>query len=101
MDLFSANNVVPTAYFISPKSLLTLYFDDMFDYPLTFLSNLVDSIHRLITLIVFLKYKALLSSDVVNFIPNTTCSGLGQLLTLIGYSSEFPEISEASQIKKE
>ena len=73
----------------------------MIDYPLTFLSNLVDSRHRLITLTVLLKSKALLTSDVVNFIPNTTRSGLEKLLTLIGYSSELPEISEASEINKE
>ena len=73
----------------------------MTDYPLTFLSNLVDPRHRLITLKVLLKSKALLASNVVNFIPKLTCSGLGQSLTLIGYSNEFPEIAEASQIKKE
>ena len=73
----------------------------MIYYPLNFLSNLVDSRHRLITLIVLLKAKALLASDVVNFITNTTRSGLGQPLTLIGYSNELIEIAEASRIKKE
>ena len=70
-------------------------------YPLTFLGNLVDSRHSLITVIVLLKYKALLASDVVNFIPDTTRSGLRQSLTLIVYSSVLPEISEAIIIKKE
>ena len=59
----------------------------MIDYYFNFLSNLVDSGHRLITLIVLSKYKGLFASDVVNFIPNTTRSGLVQYLTLIGYSS--------------
>ena len=100
-DFFSVNSVVPIAYFLSPKALLTLSFDGMFDYTLTFLSNLFESRHRLITLIVLLKSRALLASDVVNFIPNTTRSGLGQSLTMIGYSSEFPDIAESSRIKKE
>ena len=39
---------------------------------------------------------ALLASDVVKCIPNTTCSGLGQSLTMIGYSSGFTEMAEAS-----
>ena len=68
---------------------------------LNFISNLVDYRQRLITLIVLSKYKALLASDVVNFIPNTTRSGLGKLLTLIGYISELPEMAESSLIKKE
>ena len=73
----------------------------MIYYPLTFLGNLVDSRHRLITLIVLLKSKAIIAIDVVNFIPKPTRSGLVQSLILIGYSSELPEISEASLIKKE
>ena len=73
----------------------------MIDYPLDFISNLVESRHRLITLIVSPKSKALLASDVVNFIPNTTRSGLGQSLTLIGYSSGFPVMAEASRFNKE
>ena len=73
----------------------------MIDYPLTFLSNIIESRHRLITLIVLYKYKAILSSYVVNFIPNTTRSGLEQSLTLIGYSSGLPEMAEASLFKKE
>ena len=56
--------------------------------------------HITITLIVLLESKALLASDVVNFIPKQTRSGLGQLLTLIGYSNELPENAEASRIKK-
>ena len=55
----------------------------------------------LITLIFLLKYKAILAIDAVNFIPKQTHSGLGQLLTLIGYSSEWPEISETIRIEKE
>ena len=73
----------------------------MFDNPFNFISELVDYRHKLITLIVLLKYKALLASDVVNFISNTTRSGLGKSLTLIGYSSEVQEIAEASRISKE
>ena len=73
----------------------------MFDYTLTFISNLVDSRQSLITIIVLLKSKSLLASAVVNFIPKTTRSGLGQSLTLIDYSSELSAISEASQIEKE
>ena len=69
---------------------------DIIDYPLTFLSNLVDSRHRLITLIVLLKSKALLASDVVKFIPNTARSGLVQSLTLIGYIIGLTEMAEAS-----
>ena len=68
---------------------------------MNFISNLVDSIHRLITLTVLSKSKTLLASDVVNFIPNRSRSGLGKLLTMIGYSSGLPEIAEASQFKKE
>ena len=52
-------------------------------------------------LIVLSKSKELLASDVVNFIPNTSRSGLGKYLTLIGYSSGFPEIAKASRFKKE
>ena len=73
----------------------------MIYYPLNYLSNLVDSRHRLITLIVLLKAKALLASDVVNFIPKTTRSGLGQSLTLIGYSSELTAMAQVRRIKKE
>ena len=73
----------------------------MIDHPLNFLSNLVDPRHMLITLIVLLKSKALIASDVVNFIPNTTRSGLGQSLTLIGHSSEFYDMAKAIKIKKE
>ena len=68
---------------------------------MNFISNLVESRHRLITLIFLSKSKALLASDVVNFIPNTTRPDLGQLLTLIGYSSGFPEMDESSKFKKE
>ena len=39
------------------------------------------------------KYKELIASDVVNFIPNRTRSGLVKLLTLIGYSSGLPGIA--------
>ena len=46
------------------------------------------------------KSKALLDSDVVNFILNMTRSGLGQLLTLIGYSSELTDMAESSRFKK-
>ena len=46
------------------------------------------------------KSKALLDSDVVNFILNMTRSGLGKLLTLIGYSSELPDMAESSRFKK-
>ena len=73
----------------------------MIHYPFTFLSNLVESRHWLITLIISSKSKALLASDVVNLIPNTTGSDLGKFLTLIGYSSGLDEMAEASQFKKE
>ena len=33
-------------------------------------------------------------------ILNTSCSGLGKLLTLIGYSSGSPEISESDELNK-
>ena len=46
------NGVVTTASFLSPNALLTLSFDYMLYYPLKFLSNLVDSRHMLITLMV-------------------------------------------------
>ena len=38
-------------------------------------------------LIVQKKFKALLASEIVNFIPETPRSGLGRTLTLTGYSS--------------
>ena len=57
----------------------------MMDFTLTFSSKRFDSRH-VEHLIVQSKYKALLTSEVVNFIPNTTRSGLGKSLTLIGYS---------------
>ena len=47
------------------------------------------------------KSKALLASDVVNFIPNVTRSGMGQSIKLIGYSNGLPEIAESRQLKKE
>ena len=100
-DFFSSNSVVLTPSFLSPNALLTLSFDDIIDYPLTFLSNIVDSRHRLITLIVLLKYNALLASDVVKFILNTTRSGMVKLLTLIGYSSGLHDMAESIRNKNE
>ena len=85
---------------IVTKSLLSFSFDDIIDHPLTFLSNLVDSRHSVITLTVLLKSTALLASDVVKFTPKSTRSGQEQSLTLIGYSSALPEIDESSPIKK-
>ena len=34
-------------------------------------------------------------------IPNTPRSGLGKLLTLVGYSSVFPNIAETRRFKSE
>ena len=34
-------------------------------------------------------------------ILNSSCSGLGKSVTLVGYSSVFPEISEARRFKSE
>ena len=41
-------------------------------------------------LIVQLKFKAFLASEVVDIIPKKICSGPGQLLTLTEYSSGLP-----------
>ena len=62
----------------------------MIDYPLNFSNKLVD----------LLESKALLASDVVNFILNTSHLGLGKSIILIGCSSGLPEISEGSQFKR-
>ena len=47
------------------------------------------------------KSKTLIASEVVNFIPNTTRSGMGQSLTIIVYSSGLLDISKAGRFKKE
>ena len=84
-----------TASFLSSTTLLTFSTDDMMYYTLTFSVNLLNP-EQVDHLIVLSKSKALLESDVVNFIPNTSRSGLEQSLTLIGYSSGFPDIAESS-----